>query len=192
VKKILISLLFPLLAVAQEKPQQPQPVKKPNLTMSSTAFEDGAIIPDKYTTLSPTPISPELQWTNVPDGTVSFALILDDQDNSLQKTTNMTLHWMIFNIPGTARGLPEAVPDVAQLPDGSIQAMLTGSRTTPARPGYKGMGAPPQGPYHHYVYWLFALDAKLSLDSNASRTEVYNAMNGHILDKAVLVSRFHR
>jgi Raf kinase inhibitor-like YbhB/YbcL family protein len=192
VNKILISLLFPLLAVAQEKPQQQQPVRKPGLTMTSTAFEDGSIIPNKYTTLSPTPISPELQWTNVPDGTVSFALILDDQDNSLQKTTNMTLHWMIFNIPGTARELPEDVPHVAQLPDGSIQTMLTGGRTTPARPGYKGMGAPPEGPYHHYVYWLFALDAKLSLDSNASRTEVYNAMNGHILDKAVLVSRFHR
>lgn len=191
-KKILISLLFPLLAVAQDKPQQPQPVRKPNLTMTSTAFEDGSIIPNKYTSLSPTPISPELQWTNVPDGTVSFALILDDQDNSLQKTTNMTLHWMIFNIPGTARGLPEDVPHVDQLSDGSIQAMLTGGRTTPARPGYKGMGAPPEGPYHHYVYWLYALDSKLSLDSNASRTEVYNAMNGHILDKAVLVSRFHR
>jgi Raf kinase inhibitor-like YbhB/YbcL family protein len=193
VKKILVYILFPLLAVAQEKTQQTQPIRKPGLTMTSPAFEDGAIIPNKYTGNSAAlPISPELQWTNVPDGTVSFALILDDQDNSLQKTTNMTLHWMIFNIPGTARGLPEDVPHTEQLPDGSLQAKLTASRAIPARPGYKGMGAPPEGPYHHYVYWLFALDTKLSLDSNASRTDVYNALNGHILDKAVLVSRFHR
>jgi hypothetical protein len=104
----------------------------------------------------------------------------------------MTLHWLIFNIPGTARSLPEDVPHLENLPDGSIQLKLTPSKASPARPGYKGMGAPPEGPYHHYVYWLFALDARLPLDSNATREEVYNALNGHILDKAVLVSRFHR
>jgi Raf kinase inhibitor-like YbhB/YbcL family protein len=193
VKTILICALFALMAVAQEKTPQKQTVRNPGLYLTSPAFEDGAIIPTKYTGASTTlPISPELQWTNVPDGTVSFALILDDQDNSLQKTTNMTLHWLIFNIPGTARGLPEDVPHVEQLPDGSIQTTLTGTKSIPARPGYKGMGAPAEGPYHHYIYWLFAIDTKLPLDSGASRDEVYSAINGHILDKAVLVSRFHR
>jgi hypothetical protein len=194
VKSILICVLLPLLAIAQqEKTPQPQPARKPGLSLTSPAFEDGAIIPARYTGSSATlPISPELRWTNVPETTISFALILDDQDNSLQKTTNMSLHWLIFNIPGTARGLPEDVPHLEHLPDGSIQTTLTATKSIPARPGYKGMGAPPEGPYHHYVYWLFALDTKLPLDSNASRDDVYSALNGHILDKAVLVSRFHR
>lgn len=191
-KPILICVLLPFLAAAQEKTPQ-QPARKPGLSLISPAFRDGDIIPNQYTGSSAVlPISPELQWTNVPDGTVTFALILDDQDNSLQKTTSMTLHWLIFNIPGTARGLPEDVPHLEHLADGSIQATLTGTRSIPARPGYKGMGAPAEGPYHHYVYWLFALDTKLPLDSSASRDQVYSAINGHILDKAVLVSRFHR
>ena len=57
-----------------------------------------------------TPVSPKLTWTYVPDGTVSFALILHDPDTSLMKKTDEVLHWMIFNIPGTANGLPEGVP----------------------------------------------------------------------------------
>jgi Raf kinase inhibitor-like YbhB/YbcL family protein len=192
-KTILICALFPLMAVAQEKTPQQHPARKPGLYLTSPAFEDGAIIPTQYTGSSATlPISPELKWTNVPDGTVSFVLILDDQDNSLQRTTNMTLHWLMFNIPGTSRGLPEDVPHLEHLPDGSIQAKLTATKAIPARPGYKGMGAPAEGPYHHYVYWLFALDTRLPLDPSASRDDVYSAINGHILDKAVLVGRFHR
>lgn len=190
---ILICTCLPLIAVAQQNLPKQSPVRGPGLSLSSPAFQDGGIVPDKYTGASATlPVSPELRWTSVPQGTASFALILDDQDNSLNRTTRMTLHWLIFNIPGTARGLPEDVPHLPHLPDGSIQATLTATRFIPARPGYKGMGAPAEGPYHHYVYWLFALDTMLPLDASATRDDVYRAIDGHILDKAVLVSRFHR
>jgi len=171
---------------ATQTPAAPA-ASKPGLTLTSTAFEDGGIIPDKYTRAVQAPVSPKLIWTNVPDGTVSFALILHDPDTSLQKTTNQVLHWMIFNIPGTARELPENVPTEATLRDGAIQAVNTGKKV-----GYYGMGAPAAGPYHHYTFELFALDTKLSLGPDATQADVLKAVDGHILGKGILVGRFHR
>ena len=132
-------------------------------------------------------VSPKLTWTNVPDGVVSFALILHDPDTSLNKTTNEVLHWMIFNIPGTARELPEGVPAQAQLPDGSIQALNQGKRWVT----WAWARVQP-GPYHHYTYELFALDTKLSLGPDATQADVMKAMDGHIVAKGVLEGRFHR
>ncbi len=184
---VCLSLLLALVA-AQANGQQAKPPAKPGLTLTTTAFEDGGIIPNMYTqAASGTPVSPALEWTHVPDGTVSFALILHDPDTSLHRTTEEVLHWMIFNIPGTAHGLPQGVPGNAQLPDGAIQAM-----NTHGSPGYMGMGAAAAGPYHHYTFELFALDTKLSLGPNATRADALKAMDGHVLGKGVLVGRFHR
>jgi Raf kinase inhibitor-like YbhB/YbcL family protein len=186
---VLLSIATMGMMAQAPAPAAPRPPAKPGLTLTTTAFEDGGIIPNKYTiAASPAAaVSPELTWTHVPDGTVSFALILQDPDTSLTKTTDEVIHWVIFNIPGTATGLPEGVPNVAQLPDGSVQAMNRGRK-----PGYMGMGMGPAGPYHHYTWELFALDTKLTLGPDATRADVLAAMNGHILDKGVLVGRFHR
>ena len=152
----------------------PRPPAKPGLTLTTTAFEDGGIIPGKYSYYAtPAAVSPALQWTHVPDGTVSFALILHDPDTSLAHTTDEVLHWLIFNIPGTATGLPEAVPNDAQLPDGSVQCLNRGKKA-----GYMGMGMGSAGPYHHYTWELFALDTKLTLGPDATRADLLAAMNG--------------
>jgi hypothetical protein len=94
-----------------------------------------------------------------------------------------TLHWMMFNIPASVTKLPEGVPADATLPDGSVQLK---TRTV----GFMGPGA--RGIYHHYTIELFALDTKLSLGPDATRQQVQDAMNGHILGKAVVEGRFHR
>lgn len=165
-----------------------QPPKTQGLTLATRAFDDGGVIPNKYTQASTTaPVSPDLEWTHAPDGTVSFALIVNDPDTAPDKLTEVVLHWLIFNIPGTASGLPEGVPNDAHLPDGSVQA-LNRAQTV----GYEGMGAGAAGPYHHYSFELYALDTKLTLGPTATRADVLAAMNGHILAKAVLVGRFHR
>ena len=84
---------------------------QPGLTLSTTAFEDGGIIPEKYTAAAgAAAVSPHLVWTHVPDGVVSFVLLEHDPDTSVNKTSEEILHWMIFNIPGAARELPEGVP----------------------------------------------------------------------------------
>jgi Raf kinase inhibitor-like YbhB/YbcL family protein len=184
---VMIATTIGLMAQA---PATPRPPAKPGLTLTTSAFEDGGIIPNKYTMAAPAPsvaVSPKLDWTNVPDGTVSFALILHDPDTSLRKTSEEVLHWMIFNIPGTATGLPEGVGDQATLPDGSIQALNLMKKV-----GYMGMGAGAAGPYHHYTFELFALDTKLTLGPDATRADVTKAMDGHILGNGVLMGRFHR
>jgi Raf kinase inhibitor-like YbhB/YbcL family protein len=163
----------------------------PPLIMTSAAWEDGGVIPDKYTQAAgPTAPSPELKWSQVPPGTQSFVLLMHDPEPVLGKGSKMDItHWLVWNIPGTATGLPEGVA-AGELPDGTRQVSLRSN-------GYMGPGAPP-GPYHHYTFELYALDTKIDVptgtpqEAAATRTAIVNAMDGHVLGKAVLVARFHR
>lgn len=190
--RLFCALLLPALAAAQGslaygQTAHPAP-RPPGLTLTTTAFQDGGIIPDKYTmNAESAAVSPALQWSHVPPGTVSFALVMHDPDTSLHKTSEEVLHWMIFNIPGTATGLPEGVPNTPQLPDGAIQVLNTGHKF-----GYMGPGAGPAGPYHHYTFELYALDTKLDLTSDATLPQLLSAVDGHVLGKGVLEGRFHR
>jgi Raf kinase inhibitor-like YbhB/YbcL family protein len=159
--------------------------------MTSSAWEDGGVIPDKYTQAAgPTSPSPELKWSQVPMGTQSFVLLMHDPEPVLNKGSKMDItHWLIWNIPGTATGLAEGTAQ-GDLPDGSRQVSLRSN-------GYMGPGAP-AGPYHHYTFELYALDTKLDIPAGTpqqaadTRNAVVNAMDGHVLGKAVLVARFHR
>ena len=161
----------------------------PPLIMTTDAWEDGGVIPNKYTMAAGTAaVSPALKWSQVPAGTQSFALLMHDPEPVLQKGSKMDItHWLIWNIPGTSTGLPEGVMQ-GDLPDGSKQQSLRGQ-------GYMGPGAP-AGPYHHYTFTLYALDTKLDVmpSQNAAdtRAALLTAMEGHVLGKAVLVARFHQ
>lgn len=168
--------------------QQKGPPKQ-GFTLTSPAFPDGAEIPIKYTqAASPNPpVSVPLSWSNAPAGTVSFVMMFRDPDVAYQKKADDILHYMVLNIPGSATSLAEGVPPEASLPDGSVQP-----KNFRGVPGYLGPGAPAPGPHHHYTWELYALDTKLALGADATRADVLNAMNGHILGKAVFVGRFHR
>ncbi len=160
----------------------------PGLTLMSSDFEDGGIIPDKFSQKGGQKgPSPHLTWDHVPNGTVSFVLLMHDPDVALQKKLDDVTHWLIFNIPGTARELPQGVPEEAKLSDGAINA-----KNLRGGVGYMGPGAPAAGPYHHYTFELFALDTKLDLGPDATRQQVMEAIQGHILGKGVLVGRFHQ
>ena len=158
----------------------------PGLALSSPDFEDGAVIPNKYTQADPNPVSPKLEWKNVPAGTVTFALLMHDPDVAMGKKTDDVTHWMAFNIPGSATELAGGQSAEPKLADGMIQIVNTGRKV-----GFMGPGAPP-GTYHHYTFELYALDTKLDLGPDATRDAVVAAMQGHILGKGVLVCRFHR
>lgn len=159
----------------------------PGLTLTTSAFADGAEIPAKFTQSSPSPVSPKLEWTNVPANTVSFVLHMHDPDVARMRTIEDQLHWIVLNIPGTAREVAEGVPATPQLPDGAVQIKNAGGTV-----GYRGPGAPAVGPHHHYTFELFALDTKIELGPDATRADVLKAIDGHILGKGVLVGRFHR
>jgi Raf kinase inhibitor-like YbhB/YbcL family protein len=166
-----------------------QPVPAPqNLTMITTAFADGSEIPTKYTQAG-NQTSPAITWTNAPAGTMSFLLHMHDLDVSRNHTTDDQLHWLVWNIPGTATGLPENIPMGAQLQNGAYQISASG-------PVYRGPGAPATGPRHHYSFELFALDTTVAVQPGAdafeTRTIVMKAIQGHILGKAAYMGLFHR
>jgi len=163
----------------------------PPLVMTTSAWEDGGVIPDKYTMAAgANAVSPELKWSQVPMGTQSFVLLMHDPEPVLQKGSKMDItHWMVWNIPATATELKEGFA-AGEQPDGTRQVSLRSN-------SYMGPGAPP-GPYHHYTFELYALDMKLEVpqgtpqEAAATRNAIVNAMDGHVLGKAVLVARFHR
>jgi Raf kinase inhibitor-like YbhB/YbcL family protein len=191
----LLSVTGVAAAAAQTPPAQPpaggRGPANPPLIMTTTAWEDGGVIPNKYTQAAGTAaVSPELKWSQVPAGTQSFVLLMHDPEPVLAKGSKMDItHWLIWNIPGTSTGLAEGVAS-GELPDGSRQVSLRSN-------AYMGPGAP-AGPYHHYTFELYALDTKLEVpqgtpqEAAATRNAVVNAMDGHVLGKAVLVGRFHR
>ena len=178
-------------AIAQERRGGGRGPAVPPLIMTTTAWEDGGVIPDKYTQKAgPNAVSPELKWSQVPMGTQSFALLMHDPEPVLNRGSKMDItHWLIWNIPGTSTGLQEGVAQ-GELPDGSRQVSLRSN-------AYMGPGAPP-GPYHHYTFELYALDTKLDVPQGTpqqaadTRMAVINAMDGHVLGKALLVARFHQ
>ena len=174
-------------AAPQAAAGQPGPAPQP-LIMAITAFPDGSDIPAKYTQAG-NQTSPAITWTNVPAGTVSFLLHMHDMEGSRNRTTDDQLHWLVWNIPGTATGLPEGIPTGAQLPNGAYQISASGQV-------YRGPGAPAAGPRHHYTFELFALDTKVDVqpgtDAFETRTNVLKAIQGHILGKAVYMGFFHR
>ncbi|MBC7879547.1 MAG: YbhB/YbcL family Raf kinase inhibitor-like protein [Anaerolineales bacterium] len=150
------------------------------LALTSPAFANGEAIPVNYS-CDGTDATPPLTWTDPPRGTKSFALIMDDPDAG----STPWVHWVIFNIPASARGLDEGLPTDAQLSDESIQG-----KASPYSTGYHGP-CPPAGT-HHYVFKLYALDTKLDLDESTSKTALLDAMESHILTTAELIGTFER
>src|ERR1700684_854357 len=171
--------------------QAPAP---PVMTLTIPGFPDGGQIPVKCSQAAPgvavgEGTSPAMSWANVPDGTQSFFLNMHDMDLARNKTTDDQAHRVLWNIPATATSLPEGVCKGSQLPDGSYQISATG-------PMYRGPGAGANGPFHHYVFELYALDIKLdvkpSADAFETRANVMKAIQGHILPKAVYGGLFRR
>ena len=162
--------------------------------MTVTGFADGAQIPVRFSQAAPgvapgEGTSPALTWANTPAGTRSFLLHMHDMDVVRNKTSDDQAHWVVWNIPASSTGLPEGVPKGSQLPDGSYQISATG-------PMYRGPGAGANGPFHHYMFEVYALDTKLDVtvtaDAFETRTAVMKAAQGHILGKAVYVGLFRR
>jgi Raf kinase inhibitor-like YbhB/YbcL family protein len=167
---------------------QPAARRAPPLVIAVKGFADGSVIPSKYTQAG-SQTSPAITWAHTPAGTMSFFLHMHDMDASRNHTTQDQVHWLVWNIPGTATGLPEGIPRGPRLRDGAYQISAGG-------PVYRGPGAPAAGPFHHYAFELYALDTKLDVqpaaDAFKTRTNIMEAIQGHILGKAVYIGRFHR
>jgi Raf kinase inhibitor-like YbhB/YbcL family protein len=151
------------------------------LVISSPSFSPGADIPKKHT-CDAADVSPQLTWSGAPAGTRSFALIADDPDAPVGTWT----HWLLYDLPATATGLPENVNKVDEPPAGGRQG-----RNDFRKIGYGGP-CPPPGKPHRYFFKLYALDRPLELKAGASKKEVEQAMKGHVLAQAELVGKYGR
>ena len=148
------------------------------IPLTSTAFKQGEPIPKKYAKAGDN-VSPPLAWTEAPDGVKSYALICDDPD-----AANF-VHWVIWNIPGSAHELGEGVPTDASMRDGTRQGK-NGFNSV----GYAGPD-PPSG-LHHYFFRLYALDMTLDLPEAATRQDLEKAMKSHVLGHGQLMGTYQK
>jgi hypothetical protein len=121
-------------------------------------------------------------WQGVPADTASFALISDDPD----APSGTWVHWVIYNIPASATGLPEGVLNLEVLADGSRQGINDGDDI-----GYGGP-CPPPGKPHRYFFKLYCLDTMLDIKGTATKEKLLTAMKGHILAEASLMGTYKR
>lgn len=151
------------------------------MTFSSSAFESGSHIPKKYT-CDGDDVSPELTWGQVPDGTDSFTLIVDDPDAPGRVFT----HWVLYNLPASTTLLEEGISAVELVKSGASQG-----KNDFGQVGYGGP-CPPPGKPHRYRFHLYALNTMLDMPSGVSKSAVLGAMKGHILGEAEIVGLYGR
>ena len=150
------------------------------MLLTSTAFRAGEMIPKQYTCDGKN-VSPPLSWTDIPGGTKSLALICDDPD----APGGTWVHWVLFNFPVDAAGIPEQVPPGRSLENGARQGINDFRRI--------GYGGPcPPGGTHRYYFKLYALDSFLESDSGITKNELLEIMDTHILAETELMGRFRR
>jgi Raf kinase inhibitor-like YbhB/YbcL family protein len=152
-----------------------------DLEIKSTAFNDGEMIPKKYTG-DGLDVSPPLSWNPAPEGTKSLVIICYD----INAPSGNWDHWVLFDIPANMTSFPEGVPKDPALPDGSIHG-----KNGWGRPGYKGP-APPPGKPHRYFFKIFALDKILNMGPLSERKVVEKGMEGHILATGKLLGLYGR
>jgi Raf kinase inhibitor-like YbhB/YbcL family protein len=193
---LVVSLIAASAAMlgAQARAGQRGGTPAPAMTLTVAGFADGTDVPVRFSQAAPgvatgEGLSPAISWANVPAGTQSFVLNMRDLDVARNKTTDDQAHWVVWNLPAATMGLPEGVAKGPKLPNGAYQISATGQM-------YRGPGAGANGPKHHYVWEIYALDAAISVEPTAdafeTRANVMKAMQGHILGKAVYSGLFKR
>jgi Raf kinase inhibitor-like YbhB/YbcL family protein len=153
---------------------------KAAIKLTSTAFDEGGMIPSRYTCDGEN-VSPPLAWSGVPESAKSLALVADDPDTDHGTWT----HWVVYKIPATEKGLPENVPAGDTLASGARQGT-----NDPKKTAYSGP-CPPSGT-HRYFFKLYALDTDLNLPPGATKDQLLKATEGHVVAEGQLVGLYRR
>ena len=153
------------------------------MAITSTAFKQGERIPVKYTADGEN-VSPPLQWTGVPEGTRTLALICHDPD--APREGGFT-HWVLYAMQPTVTGLPENMPKSTGGGDVPCMQGLNGA----GRPGYMGPSPPPGKP-HRYQFTLYALSDDVVFETPPDRVRLLEAMQGHIIAQTTLEGLYGR
>jgi Raf kinase inhibitor-like YbhB/YbcL family protein len=152
------------------------------MKLSSTAFDEGGMLPPRFT-CDGAGVSPPLEWTDEPDGTQHFALICEDPD----APSGVFTHWLLYNLSAGSRELEEDVPKDAVLSIGARQGTNSFGDV-----GYGGACPPPGDREHRYFFKLYALDTDLAVQPSASKDQLLDAMRDHVLAETQLIAKYKR
>lgn len=158
------------------------------ITVTSSAFGMHKDIPLKYSAYGEN-VSPALTWSNLPAGTQQLALVLDDPIVAMPQPF---VHWVAYNIPATASGLPEALSKdavVTGVPE--LAGMINGLNGT-RQAGYFGPRPPADGKVHQYHFRIYALDAEMNLAEGLNKESLLEAIDGHILGTGMLMGHYQQ
>jgi Raf kinase inhibitor-like YbhB/YbcL family protein len=176
-------LMVGVVSLAAQQAPAPPPSK---FKLTSSAYTEGSMIPTQYSCADPNAASPELSWSNAPNNPTSYAVVLHDTDAAPMKGVMDVTHWIFWNIPASATSLAAGVkPDSS--PDGIVQG-----KNIRGVNGYQPPCPPPGATPHHYIFEIYALDAKLDLPAGSPRADLLKAMDGHVVGKATYVGIFGR
>lgn len=180
---IILTGAIVLLSSCQSNRQTVTSVKeggKMEISLTSSAFRQGELIPEEYT-CDGRNISPPLQWSHVPEGAKSLAMIVDDPD----APRGLFTHWIIYNIPPDELEFTENVEKDKTLPNGARQGVNDAGKI-----GYTGP-CPPSGT-HRYFFRIYALDSTLDLEPGVNRKQFDDALRGKTIAQGELMGTYKK
>lgn len=181
-----VIILFILFAIAgvflfqgtrKESPEIKPLIAESKMKISSPVFEHNQTIPVKYT-CDGVDANPPLEISDIPEGTKSLALIVDDPDAPM----GTWVHWTAWNIS----------PGVKEIKENEIPSGATEGMTDFKKPGYGGPCPPKGHGVHRYFFKLYALDSELDLPAEADKEAIEKAMEGHVLAETRIIGLYRR
>jgi Raf kinase inhibitor-like YbhB/YbcL family protein len=181
-----VVLLLSCLALQVNAQDAPETV-----TITSSAFDHHGMVPEVNSAYSDN-VSIDLSWSDLPAGTQQLALICDDPEVvEIGMMEQPFVHWVMYNIPASASGLPAGLPSDTELSIDGLEGAINGLNGL-RRPGYFGPHPPANGHLHAYHFRIYALDDELDLDSGLGKDELLAEMEGHVLATGMLMGHYER
>ncbi|MEC7080097.1 MAG: YbhB/YbcL family Raf kinase inhibitor-like protein [Pseudomonadota bacterium] len=187
-RQLVSSACFLLASMAFEVGAQDAPE---TISVTSSAFDHHGMVPESNSAYGEN-VSIDLTWADLPEGTQQLALICDDpKDVEIGMMEQPFVHWVMYNIPASASGLPAGLPSDATLEMEGLEGAVNGLNGL-RRPGYFGPRPPANGQLHAYHFRVYALDDALNLEPGLGKAELLDAMNGHVLATGMLMGHYER
>ena len=187
-RQIVSSAFFLLASMAFEVGAQDAPEI---ISVTSSAFDHHGMVPQSNSAYGEN-VSIDLTWADLPEGTQQLALICDDPIVvEIGMMEQPFVHWVMYNIPASASGLPAGLPSDATLEMEGLEGAVNGLNGL-GRSGYFGPRPPANGQLHAYHFRVYALDDALNLEPGLGKAELLDAMNGHVLATGMLMGHYER
>ena len=187
-RQLVSSACFLLASMAFEVGAQDAPE---TISVTSSAFDHHGMVPESNSAYGEN-VSIDLTWADLPEGTQQLALICDDPKVvEIGMMEQPFVHWVMYNIPASASGLPAGLPSDATLEMEGLEGAVNGLNGL-QRPGYFGPRPPANGQLHAYHFRVYALDDALNLEPGLGKAELLDAMNGHVLATGMLMGHYER